>query len=182
MTNGNIDLLGWGRSNAGSTPDAISKLTQELLGDVVPLVERQFRTLPGRDNRAITGLSMGAGQAFTIGLRNLDTFAWIGEFSSGMLSRTPEITEFDLAEPSGQPLQMLAPILFDDPGSVNRRLRLLWLGCGADDTRFEGQGRFVESLDALGIDHHPFQEIPGGHEWKVWRRFLADFLRLIFKD
>jgi len=40
----------------------------------------------GRDNRAIAGLSMGVGQAFAIGLRNLDRFAWVGEFSSGLVS------------------------------------------------------------------------------------------------
>lgn len=181
MTNGHIrpDARG---SSAGSTPDAITLLTKELLGDVIPLVERMFRTLPGPQNRAITGLSMGAGQAFTIGLNNLDTFSWVGQFSSGMLSRTPELTEFDPSEPSAQTLRMLVPALFGNAADVNRRLRLLWLGCGSDDTRFDGQVKFVDSLDELGIRHHPFRQIPGGHEWKVWRSFLADFLQLIFRS
>jgi enterochelin esterase family protein len=181
MTNGHITPDGRG-SSSGSTPEAIGLLTQELLGDVIPLVDRMFRTLPERESRAITGLSMGAGQAFTIGLRNLDTFAWVGEFSSGMLSRTPGTKVFDPAAPSRQPLKKLVPAVFEDAEAVNSRLKLLWLGCGADDTRFAGQVQFAKSLDELGIRHHPFQEIPGGHEWMVWRAFLADFLQLIFRD
>ena len=94
MTNGHISPNARG-SSSGSTPEAINLLTRELLSDVIPLVDGMFRTIPQRESRAITGLSMGAGQAFTIGLNNLDTFAWIGEFSSGMLSRTPEVQEFD---------------------------------------------------------------------------------------
>ncbi len=141
-----------------------------------------FRTLPRPESRAITGLSMGAGQAFAIGLNNLDAFAWIGEFSSGMLSRTPDVRKFDPAQPSRQPLRKLVPAVFDNPEAVNRKLKLPWLGCGAGDTRIAGQLKFAQSLDDLGIRHHPFQQIPGGHEWKVWRTFLADFLKLIFRD
>lgn len=182
MTNGHVTPDGRG-SGGGSTPEAIGLLTRELLGDVIPLVERMFRTLPGPESRAITGLSMGAGQAFTIGLNNLDTFAWVGEFSSGMLSRTPEVLEFDPAAPSRQPLSKLVPAVFDDAEEVNRRLKLLYLSCGAgDDSRIAGQIKFAQSLDELGIRHHPFQEIPGGHEWKVWRSLLADFLQLIFRN
>jgi enterochelin esterase-like enzyme len=181
MTNGHISPEG-GSSPTSSTPDAIRLLTAEQLGDVIPLVDRMFRTLPQRESRAIAGLSMGAGQAFTIGLNNLDTFAWVAEFSSGMLSRSVDVTEFDPAEPARQPLRKLIPGAYDDADAINRRLKLLWLGCGADDRRFPGQLRFVQALDDLGIRHHPFKEIPGDHEWGVWRRFLADFLQLIFRD
>ena len=135
MTNGHISPNASG-SSSGSTPEAINLLTKELLGDVIPLIDSMFRTIPQRESRAITGLSMGAGQAFTIGLNNLDTFAWIGEFSSGMLSRTPEVQEFDPQNPSLQPLRKLVPTIFENGEEVNRRLRLLWLGCGTDDTRF----------------------------------------------
>ncbi len=45
---------------------------QYLLKDVVPLVESKYRTAPGREKRAIAGLSMGGGQALTIGFSHLD--------------------------------------------------------------------------------------------------------------
>jgi enterochelin esterase family protein len=88
MTNGHTD----GTWAGGSNPEGMAMLEKELLGDVIPFVEDNYRVLQNRDGRAITGLSMGGGQAFTIGLRNLDAFAWVGEFSSGLVSDA----DFDL--------------------------------------------------------------------------------------
>ena len=53
---------------------------------VIPLVESRFRVLTDRDNRAIAGLSMGGGQSLTIGLTNLDRYAYVGSFSSGLVA------------------------------------------------------------------------------------------------
>ena len=101
MTNGDTDGT-WG---GGSSPEAIELLCKELLGDVIPMIEKNYRVTANRANRAITGLSMGGGQAFTIGLKHLETFAWVGEFSSGLLSDT----EFNLAKH--------LPGFLDDPGA-----------------------------------------------------------------
>ena len=57
---------------------------QHLLEDVIPTVEKTYRTAAGRENRAIVGLSMGGGQALTIGLSHLDLFSHVGAFSSGL--------------------------------------------------------------------------------------------------
>ena len=83
-----IIVMPYGESklSGGGTRVGIAALGKELLDDIIPLVEKNYRTLSGRDNRAIAGLSMGGGQAFTIGLDHLDQFAWVGEFSSGLLS------------------------------------------------------------------------------------------------
>jgi enterochelin esterase family protein len=89
MPNGDTDGS-WG---GGSSPEGIELLSQELLSDIIPMIDRTYRVAPGRENRAMTGLSMGGGQAFTIGLKHLDLFAWVGEFSSGLVSDT----EFRLA-------------------------------------------------------------------------------------
>ena len=84
MPNGDTD----GSWAGGSSPEGIEMLGQELLTDIIPMIDRTYRVAPGRENRAITGLSMGGGQAFTIGLKHLDLFAWVGEFSSGLVSDT----------------------------------------------------------------------------------------------
>jgi S-formylglutathione hydrolase FrmB len=77
------------------------------------LVDKNYRTLTGRDNRAIAALCMGGGQAFTIGLQNLDRFAWVGEFSSGVLS------DADFR------IEKYVPGLIEDVQGLNQRLRLL---------------------------------------------------------
>jgi enterochelin esterase-like enzyme len=165
MTNGDTDGS-WG---GGSSPEGIQLLGKELLGDVIPFVEKNYRTLPGRENRAITGLSMGGGQAFTIGFQNLDRFAWVGEFSSGLVSAV------------GFDVEKHLPGIFRDPAALNKQLKLLYLSCGTGDPRYNGQLDLVDVFKKHGIKLE-YRDSPGGHEWKVWRHLLADFLPRIFKN
>ena len=60
--------------NNGPYGDAITR-------DLIPMIDRTFRTLSDRDHRAMAGLSMGSMQTMQITLRNLDKFSWIGLFS-----------------------------------------------------------------------------------------------------
>jgi enterochelin esterase family protein len=164
MPNGDTDGS-WG---GGSSPEGIEILTQELLTDIVPMIEKDYRVAPGRENRAITGLSMGGGQAFTMGLKHLDMFAWVGEFSSGLVSDT----EFHLDK--------YLPGFLEDPKSVNSKLRLLYLSCGTNDPRFPGQLDLADLLKSHDIRYVWFPT-PGVHEWKVWRHALADFAPRLFQ-
>jgi len=164
MPNGDTDGT-WG---GGSSPEGIALLGQELLHDIVPLIEATYRVAPGRENRAITGLSMGGGQAFTIGLKHLDQFAWVGEFSSGLVSDT----EFRL--------DRHLPGFLDHPDEVNQKLKLLFLSCGTEDPRFPGQLDLLDVLKQHQIKYVWFPT-PGVHEWKVWRHALAEFARRVFQ-
>ncbi len=164
MMNGDTDRTWAG----GSSAEAMELLGRELIGDVIPLVEKTYRVTPGRQSRAIVGLSMGGGQAFTIGLRNPEHFAWVGEFSSGLLSDA----DFQLSKH--------IPGLLENPAATNGKLKLLYLACGADDPRINGHLNLVDRLKAREIRHVWFQT-PGAHEWKVWRHALADFLQKTFR-
>ena len=137
MPNGDTD----GSWAGGSSPEGIEILTQELLTDIVPMIEKNYRTAPGRENRAITGLSMGGGQAFTMGLKHLDMFAWVGEFSSGLVSDT----EFHLDK--------YLPGFLEDPKAANSKLRLLYLSCGTNDPRYPGQLDLADLLKAHDIHY-----------------------------
>lgn len=165
MPNGDTDYTWAG----GSSPEAMEKLSQELLGDILPLIEKRYRVLSNRENRAITGLSMGGGQAFTIGLKNLDKFAWVGEFSSGLVSDT----NFQLARH--------LPGFLDHPEAVNQKLRLLFLSCGTEDPRYNGQLDLTNVLQKHQI-RYQWYSTPGAHEWKVWRHSLAEFLQKVFQE
>jgi enterochelin esterase-like enzyme len=163
MPNGLTD----GSWAGGSSPEAMRVLEEEMLHDILPMVESNYRIASGRNNRAIAGLSMGGGQAFVMGLRNLDKFAWIGEFSSGLLSDV----HFKIDETL--PNVMSA-------NTMNSRLKLLWLACGTDDPRYPGQLILTNLLNRKGITNE-FHETAGGHEWKVWRVELNGFMQKIFK-
>jgi enterochelin esterase-like enzyme len=164
MTNGDTDRT-W---SGGSSPEAMDLLGRELLTDVIPLIEKNYRVIADRDHRAIAGLSMGGGQAFTIGLRNMDQFAWVGEFSSGLLSGV----DFKLAQH--------IPGLLEKPAAANQRLKLLYLSCGTEDPRINGHLDLVDALKAAQIRAVWFPT-PGAHEWKVWRHALGDFLPRLFQ-
>jgi enterochelin esterase-like enzyme len=162
MTDGMTD----GSWAGGSTPDGMNLLESELINDVIPLVEKNYRVLSGKDNRAIAGLSMGGGQSFIIGMRNTDKFSRIGQFSSGLLSAV----EFNIDE--------YIPGFFNKPAE---KLNLLWIGCGNDDPRYAGHLDFVNRLNEHNIKNE-FHESAGGHEWKVWRHQLYGFMQKVFKD
>jgi enterochelin esterase family protein len=147
---------------------AIETFGRELFNDVFPLVEKNYRVVANRDNRALTGVSMGAGQAFTLGLRNLDKFAWIGEFSAGTFTSA----KFDMDKQ--------VPGILQNAAAVNQKVKLLFLGCGTEDTRYPGHTRLVELLEKNGI-HHEFHETPGEHEWKAWRHLLVEFMPKLFQ-
>jgi enterochelin esterase-like enzyme len=164
MPNGDTD----GSWAGGSSPEGIELLSQELLTDIVPLIEKDYRVAAGRENRAITGLSMGGGQAFTIGLKHMDLFAWVGEFSSGLVSDT----DFHLNK--------YLPGFLDDAAAVNKKLRLLYLSCGTQDPRYPGQLDLGDLLKAHDI-RYVWYPTPGVHEWKVWRHALADFAPRLFQ-
>ncbi len=140
----------------------------ELFEDIIPLIERNYRAEVGRANRAVAGFSMGAGQAFFTGLRHPDQFAWVAEFGSGAFSEP----NFDLAT--------AIPGLLEQPEVANARLRLLFLSCGTEDPRYEGQLRLHKTLQHHGI-RHEWRTFPGAHEWKVWRRSLTALLPKLFQ-
>lgn len=164
MSNGLTD----GSWAGGSSKEGMEQLEAELLQDIVPFIEKNFRVKRDATHRAIAGLSMGGGQAYIMGLKHPDTFSWIGEFSAGLLSDAT----FDINE--------RVPGAFKNPAQLNKQLKLLFIGCGTDDPRYPGHRDLADKLDKSGVKHQVYN-IPGGHEWKVWREELRLFMTKIFK-
>lgn len=147
-----------------ATPNTTA-LAQDLFTDLLPLLNDHYRLKDDRSQRAITGLSMGGGQALTIGLQHLDQFAWIGGFSS--------------AAPCDD-LEATFPEFVSNPSAVNARVNLLWIACGQEDFLLGRNQAFVAWLQSRGIAHQ-FVLSAGGHDWTVWRKYLADFLPQLFR-
>lgn len=139
--------------------DALA-IEKELLTGVKPLVEGKYRVLTGREHRAIAGLSMGAGQSMSIGLHNLDLFAYIAAFSGG-----GNRTEWEKT----------------DPAVLNGKLKVLWLGCGTEDFAYKS----VKEMDVLLTQKkvkHVFNESGGGHSWPNWQVYLSKYAPLLFRN
>ena len=150
---------GRGRGNAAS-----SQFAEILIRETIPMVEANYRVLTDRANRAIAGLSMGAGQAWQIGTANLDKFSYIGGFSGGA---------------TGEPQTAYNGVMADAK-AFNKRIKVLYISIGTEEN-VQGARTFHQKLDEHGIKH-VYYESPGtAHEWQTWRRSLNGFAPLLFR-
>jgi enterochelin esterase-like enzyme len=140
---------------------AFAAFEQDLLTDLIPFIEKTYSVQTDRESRALAGLSMGGGQALNFGLDNLDTFAWVGGFSSAPNTRPP-------AE------------LIKDPAEAAKKLRLLYVACGDQDRLFRISQGVHAMLDEKQIPHR-YNVISGGqHDFKVWKSDLYHFAQFVF--
>jgi enterochelin esterase family protein len=159
-----------GRGAAGRgamRPFSLTVFTEVMLTDLMPMVERTFRVAPGREHRAMAGLSMGGMQTFTTALSNLDKFAYIGGFSGSSGGRGG----FDPKTSSNG--------VFADAAAFNKQVKVLFLGIGSAEG--PGTKTFSEQLTQAGI-RNVYYESPGtAHEWLTWRRCFREFAPLLFR-
>jgi enterochelin esterase family protein len=143
--------------------------TEMMFTDLIPMVEKNYRVAPGRENRAMAGLSMGGMQTFTTGLQNLDKFAYLGGFSGncggfGGGAFDPKTSC------SGA---------FADAAAFNKQVKLLFLSTGSVEGPRVKQ--FSDELTQAGINNVYFESPGTAHEWLSWRRALADFAPRLFR-
>ncbi len=142
---------------------AFAAFEKDLLTDLIPFVEKTYPVKADRESRAIAGLSMGGGQALNFGLAHLDTFAWVGGFSSAPNTRPPAD-------------------LVTDPAEAARKLRLLYVSCGDADRLLRISQGVHAMLDEKKVPH-VYRVIPGGgHDFRVWKSDLYHFARLLFRE
>ena len=144
------DLTGWGKP-----------FENDLIKDIIPFIEANYSVKADRENRALAGLSMGGGQSLNIGLANLDTFAWIGGFSSA---------------PNTKPASELAP----DPEKASKQLKLLYISCGNKD----GLIRISQGVHAYLKEKnvpHIWHVDEHAHDFQHWKKGLYNFCQLTFK-
>ena len=149
-------------------PLASEVFTEMMLTDLIPMVERTFRVAPGRENRAMAGLSMGGAQTFGTTLAHLDKFAYIGGFS-GSSGGGPS---FDPKTTSGG--------VYADAAAFNKKVKLLFLGIGGAEG--PNAKNFSSQLTQAGIAN-VYYESPGtAHEWLTWRRCFYEFAPRLFQN
>jgi enterochelin esterase-like enzyme len=140
---------------------AAGQFEQDLLKDVIPYIESHYPVIADADHRALAGLSMGGGQTLNFGLAHLDTFAWIGGFSSA---------------PNTKPASELIP----DPEGAKKQLKLLWVACGNKDNLLrisQGMHSYLKEKDIPHVWH-----VDGhGHDATEWRNNLYYFAQKLFR-
>lgn len=147
---------------------ASGDITDVIVKDLIPFIDKNFRTLPDKEHRAMAGLSRGGGQTWATVTKNMDKFAWMGGFSGAGGFRGTNTIETAY---NG---------VFKDAEAFNKQMKLVFISIGSA----EGQGA-KQTYDALvnhGIKNVVYHESPGtAHEWLTWRRALNDFAPRLFK-
>jgi enterochelin esterase-like enzyme len=160
MPNGRAQKDDRAQGGMGSAP-AFAAFEQDLLKDVIPTIESRYSVEADREHRALAGLSMGGGQSLNFGLTHLDTFAWIGGFSSAPNTKRP-------AE------------LMPDPAAAKAKLKLLWLSCGNKDGLIgisQGMHAYLKEKDVP----HVWNVDSNAHDPTHWRNNLYYFMQQVFR-
>jgi len=161
MPNGRAQVNDRAEGNVFATAPAFANFENDLLKDVIPAIESKYSVYTNRENRALAGLSMGGGQSLNFGLGHLDTFAWVGGFSSA---------------PNTKPPAELVP----DPAAAREKLKLLWLACGNKDGLIRISQGVHNYLKENGVPH-VWHVDSHGHDGTEWAKNLYLFAQHIFK-
>jgi enterochelin esterase family protein len=182
MTNGNANQAGaqnevpalpsTGEQGMAAFQRYAGKFEEHLVKDVVPFIEKTYRTLTGKDNRAIAGLSMGGGHTQTITNDNPGMFGYIGVYSMGIMNMRQQSPD-EAAKQEQERITKLTALR-------NSGFKLYWIGCGVDDFVYKGVVTLRETLDKVGLKY-TYRESTGGHTWANWRIYLSEFAPLLFQ-
>ena len=161
-----------GGFGGGYSWQGMQSFRNELIDNVIPFVEKNYRVKKDRKSRAMCGLSMGGGQSFYIGLRSPEVFANVGVFSTGMFGGIAGAANFDLEKE--------VPGMLSNTKAFNAQLDVFFISCGEQDPRIQYTRNIVEKMREAGVEVR-FNSYPGDHEWQVWRKSLHEFAQYLFK-
>ena len=140
-------------------------VTKIYAENLIPYIDKTFRTKTDKQNRAMAGLSRGGMQTTMTVFANMDKFAWMGTFSGFFVRGDDVVGAFNG--------------VFKDPAAFDKQMNLLFISTGTEERNPKDQ---VEKLKAHGIKNIVFHESQGtAHEWLTWRRALNEFAPRIFK-
>lgn len=142
---------------------SIEDVSRTIRTEILPRVDAEYRVYKDSDHRAIAGLSLGAMESLDIAFRHPGQFAWLGSFSAGTVG---DLLQFAHSLPEG---------------SQSPAFRLIWIGCGIDDSLLAANRELVSALRKRGLLLTSV-EIPGGHTWIVWHYDLIHFAPYLFRN
>ena len=160
MPNGRAQKNDRAEGDVFATAPAFAKFERDLLDDVIPAIESRYSTYTDREHRALAGLSMGGGQSLNFGLAHLDTFGWVGGFSSAPNTKQP------------------AELLSD--AEAAKQLKLLWLSCGSKDRLIRVSQRVHAHLKKNDVPH-VWHVADHAHDPAEWKQALYYFVQKVFQ-
>ena len=152
------------RGGGAAATSSPSPFEEYMLKELIPYVDAKYRVAPGRQNRAMAGLSAGGAATYNVGVKHLELFSAFGLFSAaggaGFAARYPQLAA--------------------DPKGANAKISVFWIACGTEDPLNNGAQALDAELTTLQITHG-YASRAGGHVWPVWRWALSEFTPQLFR-
>ncbi len=147
----------------------VRAIEQDLIGSVIPTIEKNFRVGREPKDRAIFGFSMGGYLAPTIGLNNPQVFGWVAGSSASYRGPGAPTSNFKALEAQ---LEL---------GKKNFRWIGIMSGTAAGESgQIAPSKAAAEYLTKLGLQVE-WSEIAGGtHTWTSWRGYFRDLMTTKF--
>lgn len=143
--------------------------TRELMTDIIPFIEQNYRVKANPDNRAIAGLSMGGMETMDVLLKHYEQFHYAAVLSSGWFQ-----PERDRLKNDGT-LAHIAPLW-------NKQLRWLIMTDGGNtDMAAVNSEATCKLFDEVGIRYERIQTAYGGHTYITWRKDLYKLVQRLFR-
>lgn len=161
-----------GGMGGGYSWQGMQTFRSEIIDNIIPFVEKNYRVKKDRKYRAMCGLSMGGGQSFYIGLRSPEVFSNVGVFSTGMFGGISGAQNIDLENE--------VPGILTETDKFNSNFDVFFITCGEQDPRIQHTRNIVAKMQDAGVKVK-FNSYPGDHEWQVWRKSLHEFAQYLFK-
>lgn len=153
-----------------------AEIEKEIMGNVVPFIEKNYRVQASADKRALAGLSMGGIYTLYVGIPHYNYFHYLGVFSSGWFAqKNPFFGNGNEAEDSYK-------FLTSHKNEFNSSIKLFWLSMGGNEDIAYNNGKIMrDRFDQLGIKYKYYDSGKGGHTWPVWREDLYLFAPQLFR-
>jgi enterochelin esterase family protein len=172
-----------GPPGMGATQDVVN----DIMKDIKPYIESHYRVKKGRAATAMAGLSMGGHQTLFAAIPNLEQFAYIGVYSSGLIGGFPDLMPRQPGATAPPP--RMGPTAEEwsatnaaklGDASLKKDLRLFWFATGKDDFLLGTTKATVAMFEKHGFTV-TYRETDGGHTWIKWRHYLTEFAPLLFQ-
>ena len=220
MPNGNVELAaapGDDPNNPNVEPSGnnvasmFGKFEKSFVPEIVTYVDKNFRTIADKKNRAIAGLSLGGLHTLYTSINNPNEFDYVGLFSAQTTNALGDKSVGGLKSIGESWKQLKEALPFLGGGSVDRKIsnitggktdqnldiydnfdwklknffkkdpELLYIAVGKDDFTKKLNDDLRKKLNKGGYTF-VYNESDGGHTWSNWRKFLVDFLPRLFKN
>jgi enterochelin esterase-like enzyme len=148
--------------------DAMSRMknfAEDMVKNIIPYVDKSYRTIPDKDNRAIGGFSRGGGQTLRTAFWNMDKFSWICCYSAYLPPNEMESSY---------------PSIVSKPYNTNKQLKLLWVSVGNEDFLYNDVATFLNYLTSKNINYKSLIT-GGGHTWMNVKTYLTETAQMLFK-